>query len=70
MTTQIIERTSTDKTTKGRYCEGCPRCTDADAGFCPTNHVAYNRLHPVCKRCGHCVMRGKHDDNTSDIKWN
>ena len=53
--------------TGNRYCEGCPRCRDADAGFCRQGHPQYNNLHPVCRRCGHCVLRGRHEDDTSDI---
>ena len=41
----------------GRSCEGCPRCKDAaNAGFCKQIHnPEYGNLHPVCRRCGHCV---------------
>ena len=28
----------------------------------------YGRLHPVCRRCGHCVLRGRHDDDASDLE--
>ena len=53
---------------KGRFCEGCPRCTDESAGFCKQAHPKYNNLHPVCRVCGHCVLRGKHSDDTSDLR--
>ena len=74
MTTEIIirEETSVGDSTSGRYCDGCPRCTDANAGFCKTKHrfVTNNNmgLHPVCRRCGHCVLRGTHNDPTDDLK--
>ena len=31
-------------------------------------HPQYNNLHPVCRKCGHCVLRGKHSDDTSDLE--
>ena len=51
----------------GRSCEGCPRCQDAaNAGFCKQTHnPEYGNLHPVCRSCGHCVLRGQHNDDTS-----
>ena len=56
----------------GRSCEGCPRCKDAaNAGFCKQTHKPeYGNLHPVCRRCGHCVLRGQHNDDTSDLEQN
>ena len=51
----------------GRYCDGCPRCKDSDAGFCKTQHQ-FGILHPVCKVCGHCVLRGTHIDNGEDVR--
>ena len=51
----------------GRSCDGCPRCQDANAGFCPQQHEKFAGRHPVCKRCGHCVLRGRHDDDASDL---
>ena len=56
----------------GRSCEGCPRCKDAaNAGFCKQIHKPeYGNLHPVCRRCGHCVLRGQHNDDTSDLEQN
>ncbi len=50
-----------------RHCDGCPRCQDAGAPFCPSQHPEHDNLHPVCRRCGHCVLRGKHGDDTSDL---
>ena len=57
---------------RGRSCEGCPRCKDAaNAGFCKQIHnPEYGNLHPVCRRCGHCVLRGQHNDDTSDLEQN
>ena len=54
----------------GRKCEGCPRCKDAaNAGFCKKIHKPeFGNLHPVCRRCGHCVLRGQHNDDTSDLE--
>jgi len=59
--------TEQSKDTSGRYCEGCPRCKDSNSGFCKENHRKFNGLHPVCRRCGHCVLRGVHSDDTSDL---
>ena len=50
-----------------RYCEGCPRCQKPNAPFCSTPHPQFNGLHPVCKVCGHCVLRGKHNDPADDL---
>ena len=49
-----------------------PRCQDAaNAGFCKQIHKPeYGNLHPVCRRCGHCVLRGQHNDDTSDLEQN
>ena len=42
-------------------CAGCPRCIDPSAVWCGLRHpVEYKGLHPVCKICGHCWLRGKH----------
>ncbi len=58
-----------------RRCKGCPRCQDPDAGFCKTSHSIKNRmggwttgLHPICRKCGHCVLRGSHANDTSDLE--
>ena len=48
-------------------CEDCPRCQDPQAGLCTYYHRQFNGLHPVCKVCGHCVLRGSHDDDASDL---
>ena len=76
MTRQIATMmvTVTDKDTQrsqgtgGRFCEGCPRCTDESVGFCKQSHPQYNNLHPVCRVCGHCALRGSHSDDTSDLQ--
>ena len=46
-----------------------PRWQDAaNAGFCKQTHnPEYGNLHPVCRSCGHCVLRGQHNDDTSDL---
>lgn len=49
------------------HCDGCPRCQDAKAGYCPYGHREFAGRHPVCKVCGHCVLRGKHEDDASDL---
>ena len=68
VTTLPEQETRLSQGSGGRYCEGCPRCRDADAGFCTSRHPQYNNLHPVCRRCGHCVLRGSHSDDTSDLE--
>ena len=50
-----------------RSCDGCPRCQKPDAGFCSNPHPQFNNLHPVCKSCGHCVLRGEHNDSADDL---
>ena len=80
MTTTTLTRPETETeysqsqsgTTGGRSCEGCPRCQDAaNAGFCKQTHnPEYGNLHPVCRSCGHCVLRGQHNDDTSDLEQN
>ena len=68
MVTVTERETQRSQGTGGRYCEGCPRCRDADAGFCTQHHPQFNNLHPVCRRCGHCVLRGSHNDDISDLQ--
>ncbi len=68
VTTLPEQETRVSQGPGGRYCEGCPRCQDAGAGFCTMRHPQYNNLHPVCRRCGHCVLRGKHNDDISDLE--
>ena len=67
MTTLLEPQTRRSQGTTGRHCPGCPRCQDDNAGFCRTPHPQFSNLHPVCRRCGHCVLRGRHDDDTSDL---
>ncbi len=50
-----------------RSCDGCPRCQNPNAGFCSNPHPQFNGLHPVCKVCGHCVLRGEHNDSGDDL---
>ena len=56
----------------GRSCDGCPRCQEANAGFCKQIHnPEYGNLHPVCRgcgHCGHCVLRGQHNYDTSGLE--
>ena len=69
--TTTLERTSTEQASGvagGGYCDGCPRCRDPKASWCQQPHPEYNGLHPVCKVCGHCVLRGTHKDDASDLK--
>ena len=68
MVTVTDRETQRSQGTGGRYCEGCPRCTDEGAGFCKQSHPQHNNLHPVCRKCGHCVLRGNHSDDTSDLQ--
>ena len=63
-TATVTERS---QDTTGRHCAGCPRCND-DPSMCKQPHPQYRNLHPVCRRCGHCVLRGKHSDDTSDLE--
>ena len=60
--------TDSDQGFSERRCEGCPRCQDSDSGFCKQQHAKFNNLHPVCRRCGHCVLRGKHNDDIKDLE--
>ena len=69
MTTTLTRpETAQSQMAGGGNCEGCPRCQDATAGFCKQPHPRYGNLHPVCKTCGHCVLRGRHNDDTSDLE--
>ena len=68
----ILERETQESVGHGgRYCDGCPRCTDSEASFCKQQHPVHSGnsqgLHPVCRRCGHCVLSGSHNDNTDDL---
>lgn len=79
MTTTVAEptplaETQVEQGSSYRWCEGCPRCQDSNAGFCKQGHanLSYAKrfwpLHPVCRRCGHCVLRGSHADDISDLE--
>ncbi len=74
MTTAVAEP-QVERSQGYRWCEGCPRCLDSNAGFCKQVHyynlkgpVDLHSLHPVCRRCGHCVLRGSHADDISDLE--
>ena len=67
MVTVLDPETRQAQGSRGRYCEGCPKCNDDPSSFCKQPHPQHNNLHPVCRRCGHCVLRGSHDDDTSDL---
>lgn len=77
MTTAVAEpQVERSQGSRNRWCEGCPRCQDSNAGFCKAYHpgsllktaLQYEGLHPVCRRCGHCVLRGSHADDISDLE--
>lgn len=67
VTTQERTNVQTGSGSGYRRCEGCPRCRDSSVATCPTPHPEFNGLHPVCKVCGHCVLRGKHQDSGEDL---
>ena len=52
MTTATRRETRRVDMAGGSSCEGCPRCSDPEAGFCRMPHPQYSGLHPVCKSCG------------------
>lgn len=35
--------------------------------MCNIPHPKFADRHPVCKVCGHCVLRGQHQDDASDL---
>lgn len=49
------------------HCEGCPRCQDPNAPWCAEHHAKFDGRHPRCRACGHCVLRGNHNDPTDDL---
>ena len=51
-----------------RMCEGCPRCQDVNAPWCPAHHPETPGVHPICKWCHHCVLRGSHVDDAEDVR--
>ena len=50
------------------YCEGCPRCQKPEGSWCSSYHQETPGVHPICKWCGHCVLRGKHIDDATDVR--
>ena len=68
--------TSTETSTRPRRsldqerpkCPGCPRCQDPQSPTCQIQHPKFANLHPVCKTCQHCVLRGKHQDEAPDLE--
>ena len=67
MTTPAEPQVGQGQDTGYRRCEGCPRCQDQNAPWCSIPHPEYGNLHPVCQHCRHCVLRGSHADDTSDL---
>ena len=68
MTTVTERETRAVNMAGGGDCSGCPRCRDDGAGFYRMPHPQYNGLHPVCRTCGHCVLKGEHDDDISGLQ--
>ncbi len=73
--TTVIDKPTSCTVIGYRRCEGCPRCQDPDAGFCKASHPEvwaagwrYKDHHPVCRKCRHCVLRGSHADDISDLE--
>ena len=67
MVTSLEPRTQTGQGTGHRSCDGCPRCARPDSPTCNIPHPKFANRHPVCKVCGHCVLRGQHQDDASDL---
>ena len=67
MVTVLEPRTQTGQGTGHRKCDGCPRCERPDSPTCNIPHPKFANRHPVCKVCGHCVLRGQHQDDASDL---
>lgn len=68
----VIERETHTETRTGQgsrrgKCDGCPRCDDPNARMCSARHRKFGNLHPVCRVCGHCVLRGSHRDDRADL---
>ena len=65
-----ITRPKTERSSGAGYarCRGCPRCQDPDAPLCSGYHPESPGLHPVCKACRHCVLRGSHQDDAQDVR--
>jgi MinD superfamily P-loop ATPase len=67
MVTVLDRQTDIDRTTNANHCAGCPRCQDSSAPTCTIPHPKWDNRHPVCKACGHCVLRGRHKDDAADL---
>ncbi len=61
------EEPRTGGSTPTPRCPGCPRCQDPAAPLCHLRHEKFANRHPLCKLCHHCVLRGKHADDASDL---
>ena len=59
--------TQTKQGSNSRNCDGCPRCDDSGSKMCNIPHPKYGNRHPICKICGHCVLRGRHQDDAADL---
>ena len=66
MATATLEKTERKTSSAEGFCPGCPRCERTDAPLCGNPHPQYRNLHPRCKACGHCVLKGSHRDDGSD----
>ena len=64
LTRPTTERTATDN---AEICEGCPRCQDPNGPWCSMPHPKFDNRHPTCRHCGHCILRGEHNDDTEDL---
>lgn len=65
--TQPETRTQTGGGNRDNYCPGCPRCQNPDALLCSQHHEKWGGLHPRCKVCRCCVLRGRHLDPAEDL---
>lgn len=66
--TETKPEVQTGGTGRDRKCPGCPRCKDSQAPLCGSYHPETPGVHPVCKWCGHCVLRGTHIDDAEDVR--
>ena len=48
-------------------CDGCPRCDDPKPVSAASPTRSTRIAIPVCKVCGHCVLRGNHLDDAADL---
>ena len=73
--TTVVERMAPSQFTReymadsgnSHRCEGCPRCKNGEVGLCTLMHPNYAPMHPLCRLCHHCVLRGRHDDTVDDL---